>query len=196
MHLLYLFAISGLLCISYVDVFGQQVFREINGFVVDGSTTAPLDNVHVINVNRVKGAVSHSDGYFFIDAHIGDTVRFTRVGYKTIQKTIGLADSILIVELEMDVTQLPAAEVKPMPNNINLLRQDLLNRRVETRVSLFEKQMERAGFKRPPDNPIPPPPKVINPISFLYEKVFKKIQERKKKAPTFIPDLDYEQEED
>ena len=39
--------------------------------------------------------------------------------------------------------------------------------------------MEKAGFKKPPVHPTPPPPSILNPISFFYDKVIKKMQDKK-----------------
>ena len=76
-----------------------QEEMEVNGMVIDEATRAPLHNVHVININQLKGVVSHQDGYYFIEADPGDTLRFTRIGYEPFQHLVSVEDSILIVEM-------------------------------------------------------------------------------------------------
>jgi len=83
--------------------------------------------------------------------------------------------------MEIDVQQLPEAEVIPMPKNLLMLKEDLRNRRVVTASTILRQNMEKAGFKAPPSHPTPPPPTIMNPISFLYEKIFKKMQQKKPK---------------
>ena len=57
----------------------------INGTVLNASNDVVLQNVNIVNLNNVKGAITDEDGRFEIQAKADDTLFFSYLGYKTLQ---------------------------------------------------------------------------------------------------------------
>ena len=57
----------------------------INGSVLSSSTDDPLQNVNIVNLTNLKGAISDKEGGFEIKAQVDDTLFFSYLGYKTLQ---------------------------------------------------------------------------------------------------------------
>ncbi|WP_461532831.1 carboxypeptidase-like regulatory domain-containing protein [Sinomicrobium sp.] len=74
--------IIALLCTVYC--FSQQS-ENLHGVVFNTSTDAPLDNVHVVNLNQVNGTVTDNNGVFDIAASVNDTLYFSFLGFKSIK---------------------------------------------------------------------------------------------------------------
>ncbi|WP_416442243.1 carboxypeptidase-like regulatory domain-containing protein [Leeuwenhoekiella sp. A16] len=68
-------------------IFAQDIDDDetISGQVVNASNDAVLDNVNIINLNNVKGAISDEKGNFTIQAKVNDTLFFSFLGFKTLQ---------------------------------------------------------------------------------------------------------------
>ncbi|MBU3822889.1 carboxypeptidase-like regulatory domain-containing protein [Flavobacteriaceae bacterium XHP0103] len=127
--LLFLLLTSSVLC------FSQEEVGWVKGVIVDASNKAPLENVNIVNLNRVIGTATNADGEFEIKAQVNDTLHLSYLGYKSIKvrvtndwfkfenATIELTEMALALEevvvnqlkltgyLEVDVKQLPE------PNN-------------------------------------------------------------------------------
>jgi hypothetical protein len=58
---------------------------KVKGTIINAATGKGLPNVNIINVNKVKGSVSNTNGYFEIDADSSDTLHITMVGYQNIK---------------------------------------------------------------------------------------------------------------
>jgi hypothetical protein len=59
----------------------QKVF----GTIVNDNTLFPITNANVINVNKVKGTVTNTRGYFEIEATVNDTLHITLLGYQSLR---------------------------------------------------------------------------------------------------------------
>ncbi len=57
----------------------------IKGLVVNDATEKPLENVNIVNLNKVKGTTSDKDGLFTIKASANDTLYFSYLGFKSIR---------------------------------------------------------------------------------------------------------------
>lgn len=57
----------------------------ISGTVMNAANDVPLENVHVVNLNQVKGDVSDDEGSFKIEATVNDTLYFSYLGFKSIR---------------------------------------------------------------------------------------------------------------
>ena len=155
---------------------------QLSGIVLEaGSDSSGLPYVTIINLKNNRGTITDADGIFVFTIMKGDTVQFSSIGY---QKQIYVAESSQFIQIEMviDMHTLPTQVVRPMPKTISALRQAMANLEIRDATDTLIANMAKAGFKAPPVHPTPPPPTIMNPISFLYEKVFKKIQEKKKKT--------------
>ncbi len=67
---------------------GQNQRMAINGKVQDAANDNPMSNVHIINVNSVKGVISDRNGNFEISAEVNDTLYFSFIGYKSLKATV------------------------------------------------------------------------------------------------------------
>jgi hypothetical protein len=67
--------------------FSQQttVQKKIFGTIINGSTTFPLSNVNIININKVRGTVSGTRGTFEIDADVSDTLHISMIGFQSLR---------------------------------------------------------------------------------------------------------------
>ena len=57
----------------------------ISGTVMNAANDVALENVHIVNLNQVKGSISEEDGSFEIQATTNDTLYFTYLGFKSIK---------------------------------------------------------------------------------------------------------------
>jgi len=57
----------------------------INGKVLNASDNVVLENVHVVNLNSVKGTLTNEEGGFMMKAEVNDTLYFSYLGFKSIR---------------------------------------------------------------------------------------------------------------
>lgn len=62
------------------DVYAQQIQR-ISGMVYEKGTSLRLPEVNVRNLRTNKSVVSNSFGVFLIEASVGDSLSFSKIGY-------------------------------------------------------------------------------------------------------------------
>lgn len=91
------------LFVMLVAHIGLAQQKSISGTVTDGSGL-PLPGVNVILANTSTGTQTDFDGKFTIGVNVGDIVRFSYVGYKTLSVTIKDAKSVYDVAMEQDNT--------------------------------------------------------------------------------------------
>lgn len=65
--------------------FSQEKNEILNGKVLNDANDNPIENVHVLNMNQVKGTISQEDGSFSIPAKVNDTLYFSYLGFKSIR---------------------------------------------------------------------------------------------------------------
>ena len=124
MRILLLVLFSCLFCISS---FGQKTEQDsviqFSGLVItDGeegeATLLPYTNIGIIGTSR--GTSSDAEGYFSIAAKKGETVRFTRIGFKDVEYTIPdtLSQTLYyyIQIMTEDENILPEAVIFPWPD--------------------------------------------------------------------------------
>lgn len=70
-----------------ITAFSQEpiVSKKIHGTIINGTTTFPLFNVNIININKVKGTISNARGNFDIDAEVNDTLHITMIGFQSLR---------------------------------------------------------------------------------------------------------------
>ncbi len=70
-----------------ISTFSQQTnaTKKVKGTIINSTTTFPLPNVNIINVNKVKGTISNARGNFEIDADVNDTLHITMIGFQSLR---------------------------------------------------------------------------------------------------------------
>ncbi|MEZ5002185.1 MAG: carboxypeptidase-like regulatory domain-containing protein [Chitinophagales bacterium] len=155
---------------------------QLSGIVLQaGSDSIAIPYAHIVNLRNNRGTITDADGIFVFTIQKGDTIQFSSIGYQH-QIYVATSSEFLQIELMIDVHSLPEQVVRPMPKTLTALRQAMANLEIKDETDTLIANMEKAGFKAPPVHPTPPPPTILNPLSFFYDKVIQKIQERKKKT--------------
>jgi len=87
---------------------GTIVEVEIKAKVINAQTNFPLESVHVINLNQVKGTITDQDGNFTIPAAVNDTLYLTYLGFKP-QKVRVTNDMFKFEDTKISLTELAYA---------------------------------------------------------------------------------------
>ncbi len=80
----------------------------IKGKVVNASNNVSLSNVHVVNLNSVKGTLTDEEGDFGIRATVNDTLYFSYLGFKSIRVRV-TNDWLKFGEIRIKMTELSVA---------------------------------------------------------------------------------------
>lgn len=135
--LLFIFAIF-LVCLraGSQNAVQQQPAIIFHGIVFDAGSLAPLGGTQ-LSINRVFSGFSKDDGKFAIGVMKGDTVFFSRLGYKGVQMIVSdtLAGSEFIAGIYMNPDTLSAGEIVIVPRMGNL-KSDIVRPRSEINAPL------------------------------------------------------------
>ncbi|TDP57569.1 carboxypeptidase-like regulatory domain-containing protein [Flavobacterium dankookense] len=63
----------------------ETAVQKVTGTIINDNTLFPIPNANVININKVKGAVTNSRGYFEVEATVNDTIHITLLGYQSLR---------------------------------------------------------------------------------------------------------------
>lgn len=90
--------------------------HRFEGYTQDDQLVA-LPYTHIINLNQGIGTVSADNGFFSIDASVGDSIRFSFVGYKNLIVIFNeeMANRDIKVTLQPDYIELPSIWVFSNP---------------------------------------------------------------------------------
>lgn len=80
----------------------------VSGKVLNAANDVPINNVHIVNLNQVRGSVTDGDGNFEIRAAVNDTLYFSYLGFKTIQVRV-TNDWFRFGEVKIKMTELGIA---------------------------------------------------------------------------------------
>ncbi len=80
----------------------------ISGKVLNSSNDVVLNNVHVVNLNSVKGTLTNTEGEFTINAAVNDTLYFSYLGFKSIRVRV-TNDWLKFGEIRIKMTELSIA---------------------------------------------------------------------------------------
>jgi hypothetical protein len=106
-YLLCLFTLIGFTGISQENE-AEQKEQEFRAVVINAQSLAPLESVHVINLNKVVGTITNSSGEFSITASVNDTLYFSYLGFKS-QKIRVTNDMFKFKETKIALTELAYA---------------------------------------------------------------------------------------
>lgn len=100
-----------LLCL-FLSLFGfsqeDEEGKPIQAVVLNAQTEKPLESVHVLNLNKVKGVITNSKGEFTINASVNDTLYFSYLGFKS-QKIRVTNDMFKFKDTKITLTELAYA---------------------------------------------------------------------------------------
>ena len=163
------------------DEASQEVkLISIAGQIVDLDSSEAMGGVKVVNETRNQTIASTKSGYYSIVAGPGDIIRFSHVGYEPEYMRVNEFEgtkTFVKIHLKEDAYFIEEVIVGELPSESELneyfmsldVDEDLSRAIVEANPETF----------RILDNIVEPPPG--GPISFLKDKVFDKLKEKKKK---------------
>tara|TARA_Y200000002_G_scaffold75434_1_gene59173 strand:- start:7041 stop:7802 length:762 start_codon:yes stop_codon:yes gene_type:complete len=88
--------------------FSQEQIQNVRGKVQSETSEVILQNVHVLNLTKVKGTISNVKGEFEIQAKVNDTLYFSYIGYKPL-KIVVTNDLIRFDDNTIELTELAFA---------------------------------------------------------------------------------------
>lgn len=94
---------------SYIS-FSQEdePAQELRATVINAQTDFPLESVHIINLNKVKGTITNENGKFSLIASVNDTLYLTYLGFKP-QKVRVTNDMFKFEDTKISLTELAYA---------------------------------------------------------------------------------------
>ena len=81
---------------------------EISAIVINAQTDAPMESVHIVNLNQVKGTITNGKGEFTLTAAVNDTLYFSFLGFKS-QKIRITNDMFKFKDTKVSLTELAYA---------------------------------------------------------------------------------------
>lgn len=73
---------ASILFLLGIGLLQGQEQQQLDGWVIDDASNEALSDVHVVNKRSLKGSLSGKEGAFEIELRYGDTIVFSRMGYK------------------------------------------------------------------------------------------------------------------
>lgn len=59
--------------------------KKVTGTILNDNSKTPIENVNVINLNKVLGTVTNAKGYFELEATANDTLHISYIGFQSIK---------------------------------------------------------------------------------------------------------------
>jgi hypothetical protein len=102
-----LLSILTVLLVLSLKSFAQDT-QIVSGKVLNAANDLELENVHIVNLNQVKGTTTNEQGEFEISASVNDTLFFSYLGFRTIQVRV-TNDWLKYGEVKVKMTELGIA---------------------------------------------------------------------------------------
>ncbi len=61
------------------------IVQKVTGTIINDNTLLPVANANVININKVKGIVTNSKGFFELEVSVSDTLHISLLGYQSLR---------------------------------------------------------------------------------------------------------------
>ncbi len=75
-----------ILLFTFTSFYGfAQEAKKVSAVVINAQTDSPMENVHVLNLNKVIGTTTNTSGAFKVTAAVNDTLYFSFLGFKSIK---------------------------------------------------------------------------------------------------------------
>lgn len=175
--LLVFFTVSGIL-------FSQEGNHLIKGTVLNDANDVPIENVHIVNMNQVVGAVSKEDGTFSIPARVNDTLYFTYLGFKSIRVRV-TNDWFRFGDIKIKMTELGIALEEVVLKPVQLTGYLEIDARIipiydNYRYSISGLNTGYEGGQSQPGAVTRVLSSVFNPADFLYNVFGRRPQQMRK----------------
>ena len=97
-----------LIVLLSATMMAQEESHLIKGTVMNDANDAVLENVNIVNLNQVKGAVTNEQGEFSIPAAVNDTLYFSYLGFKSLRVRV-TNDWLKFGDIKIKMTELGIA---------------------------------------------------------------------------------------
>ena len=91
----------------------------IKGTVMNASNDQPLENVNIVNLNQVVGAITNEEGKFEIKAEVNDTLYFSYLGFRSIRVRV-TNDWLKYGNVKVKMTEIGMALEEVTVNSVKL----------------------------------------------------------------------------
>jgi hypothetical protein len=163
----------------------SQEKTNVNGTVINGDTTTPLENVNIVNLNEVIGTSTNENGEFEIAAKVDDTIHFSYLGFKSIKVRV-TNDWIKFGNARIVLTELALALEEVVINQLRLtgyLEVDIKQVAIQDNFRYSISGLTATGYEaggRSPSAVNKVLGAIFNPADFLYNVFGKKPNELRK----------------
>ncbi len=173
-----------LLNVSSFFCFSQNE-TQIEGVIVNASSDKPLENVNIVNLNKVIGTTTNQKGEFKLNARVNDTLHLSHLGFKSIKVRV-TNDWIKYGSSTITLTELALALEEIVVNELKLtgylevdIKQVESNTNYRYSISGLPNGYE-AGGNKSPSSITKVLGSIFNPLDFLYNTFGKKGKELRK----------------
>ena len=98
-----------ILLLFYAISFSQEI-TTVKGTILNANNNMPLENVNIVNLNKVIGTATNRSGEFEIRVQVDDTLHFSYLGFKSIRVRVtndwiryGINTRIDLTELALEL---------------------------------------------------------------------------------------------
>jgi CarboxypepD_reg-like domain len=63
----------------------EELTQKVSGTITNDNSLLPVDNVNIVNLNKVIGTTTNTKGFFEINASLNDTLHLSFIGFQTIK---------------------------------------------------------------------------------------------------------------
>ena len=156
----------------------------INGKVLNASNNIALENVHVVNLNSVKGTLTNEEGSFVMKAEVNDTLYFSYLGFKSIRVRV-TNDWLKFGEIKIKMTELSIALEEVVVKPVELTGYIEVDAKL---IPIYDDQRYRIagigggyeGGQGQPGSVTKVLSSIFNPADFLYNVFGKRPKQMKK----------------
>lgn len=163
----------------------SQEETQVKGVIINASNDSPLENVNIVNLNKVIGTTTNNKGEFELKAKVNDTLHLSYIGFKSIKVRV-TNDWIKFGSSTITLTELALALEEVVINELKLtgylevdIKQVTSNTNYRYSISGLPNGYE-AGGNRSPSSITKVLGSIFNPLDFLYNTFGKKGKELRK----------------
>mgnify|MGYP001475883257 FL=1 len=165
-------------------LYSQEGNNFIKGQVLNDANDVPIENVHIVNMNQVVGAISKEDGSFSIPARVNDTLYFSYLGFKSIRVRV-TNDWFRFGDIKIKMTELGIALEEVVLRPVQLTGYLEIDARIipiydNYRYSISGLNTGYEGGQSQPGAVSKVLGAIFNPADFLYNVFGKRPQQMRK----------------